>query len=96
MRTTLTLNIPDNVLLAEARGITEGDALAELARRGLEIELEEIQDGFWKGVKLFPHLPDDPPVTLELLNHLRDELPLSSPPDLIVATGDRQSHSTFP
>lgn len=78
MRTTL--KIPDDVLLAarqraEARGITIGDALAELARRGLEIELEEIQDGFWKGVRLFPHLPDDPPVTLELLNHLRDELP---------------------
>ncbi len=78
MRTTL--KIPDDVLLAarqraEARSITIGDALAELARRGLEIELEESQDDFWKGVKLFPHRPDDPPVTLELVNRLRDELP---------------------
>jgi len=78
MRTTLT--IPDDVLLAAkqraaARGQTIGDALGEIARRGLERELEECEDGFWKGVKFFPHRPDDPPITLELVNRLRDELP---------------------
>lgn len=76
MRTTLT--IPDDVLLAarqraEAQGITVGDALAELARRGLEIELEESQDDFWKGVKFFPHRPGGPKITVELINKLRDE-----------------------
>lgn len=78
MRTTLT--IPDDVLAAarqraEARGVTVGEALGEIARRGLENELEECEDDFWKGVKFFPHRPDDPPVTLELVNRLRDELP---------------------
>ena len=79
MRTTL--KIPDDVLAAarqraEAKGITIGEALGELARRGLEIELNECgDDGFWKGVKLFPHRSDDPAVTLEVVNRLRDELP---------------------
>jgi len=76
MRTTLT--IPDDVLLAarqraEARGITIGEALGELARRGLDFELEECQDGFWKGVKFFPRRPGEPKVTTELVNKLRDE-----------------------
>lgn len=79
MRTTLT--IPDDVLAAarqraEEQRITIGDALGELARLGLETKLEVCQeDGFWKGVKFFPHRTDDPPVTLELVNRLRDELP---------------------
>lgn len=79
MRTTLT--IPDDVLAAarqraEAHGTTIGEALGELVRLGLETELEECRDnGFWKGVKFFPHRADDPPVTLELVNRLRDELP---------------------
>jgi hypothetical protein len=77
MRTTLT--IPDDVLAAarqraEADGISIGEALGELARRGLEIEMEESgTNDFWKGVKFFPHRPDDPPVTMELVNRLRDE-----------------------
>ncbi len=57
MRTTLTLNIPDNVLLAEARGITEGDALAELARRGLEIELEKFKTASGKASNCFRIFP---------------------------------------
>lgn len=81
MRTTLT--IPDDVLAAarqraEAHGITIGEALGELARRGLEqvtAEEDDDNDDFWKGVKFFPHRPGDPPVTLELVNRLRDELP---------------------
>lgn len=76
MRTTLT--IPDDVLLAarqraEARGITIGEAIGELARRGLEAECEPSD--FWKGVKLLPKRPGRPRVTLELVNKLRDELP---------------------
>ena len=78
MRTTLT--IPDDVLAAarqraEAHGQTLGDALADLARKGLESELDSESSDFWKRVKFFPHRPDDPPVTLELVNRLRDELP---------------------
>jgi transposase len=74
MRTTIT--IPDDVLLAakqraQARGQTVGEALADLARRG--IEAEDAPGEFWKGVKLFPKRPDEPPVTLEKVNRLRDE-----------------------
>ncbi|CAN5789784.1 antitoxin [soil metagenome] len=76
MRTTLT--IPDDVLAAarqraEAQGVTVGEALGEIARRGLETELEECEDGFWKSVKFFPRRPGDPRITLELVNRLRDE-----------------------
>ena len=36
--------------------------------------MEECENNdFWKGVKFFPHRPDDPPVTMELVNRLRDE-----------------------
>ena len=63
MRTTLT--IPDDVLVAarqraEAQGVTVGEALGEIARRGLETELEECEDGFWKGVKFFRAAPASP------------------------------------
>jgi hypothetical protein len=77
MRTTLT--IPDDVLAAarqraEAKGISIGEALGELARRGLETEMGECMDNdFWKGVKFLPHRPGYPPVTMELVNRLRDE-----------------------
>jgi hypothetical protein len=76
MRTTLT--IPDDVLAAarqraQARGQTVGEALADMARRGLENELDECEDDFWQGVKLFPHRPGEPRITVELVNKLRDE-----------------------
>lgn len=61
MRTTLT--IPDDVLAAarqraEDTGQTIGDALADLARLGLE-RLEDSQglSDFWRGVKLLPRRP---------------------------------------
>jgi hypothetical protein len=77
MRTTLTIR--DDILeaareRAEAYGITIGDALSDLAERGLSTELKvEEEDGFWKGVKFFPHHPDDVPLTLEDIQRITDE-----------------------
>lgn len=77
MRTTLT--IPDDVLSsarqrAEDTGQTIGEALADLARLGLEqIEASQEPSDFWKGVKLLPRRPGQQKVTLELVNKLRDE-----------------------
>lgn len=67
MRTTF--KIPDDVLSAarqraKAHGQTLGDALADLARKSLESELDSESSDFWRGVKFIPHRPDDPPVTL--------------------------------
>jgi hypothetical protein len=77
MRTTLTIR--DDVLAAarqraELYGISIGDALSDLAERGLTTELAvDEEDGFWKGIKLFPHHPDDDPLTLEKMNQILDE-----------------------
>lgn len=77
MRTTLTIR--DNVMAAareraEAYGISIGDALSDIAERGLSTPLiEEEGDGFWKGIKLFPAHPNDPPLTLERMQELMDE-----------------------
>jgi hypothetical protein len=75
----ITLTIPDDVLAAarqraEATGQTIGEALGDLARRGLEIELSEEEDNdFWKGVKFLPARPGELKVTTELVNKLLDE-----------------------
>lgn len=77
MRTTLT--IQDDILAAarqraEFLGISIGEALSELARRGLEKELAEEEDNdFWKGVKFLPARPGDTKVTTDLVNSLLDE-----------------------
>ena len=79
MRTTLT--IPDDVLAAarrraEEQGISIGDAIGELARRGLEqvvAEEDDDNDDFWKGVKFLPRRPGEPRLTTELVNRLLDE-----------------------
>ncbi len=77
MRTTLTIR--DDILAAarvraETFGITIGEALSDLAERGLSTELEiEEQDGFWKGVKYFPHHADDVPLTLDEIQRISDE-----------------------
>ncbi len=77
MRTTLTIR--DDILAAareraEAYGITIGEALSDLAERGLSTELVvEEEDGFWKGVKLFPVHPDDPPLTLDKVKRILEE-----------------------
>jgi hypothetical protein len=72
----MSLTIPDDVLAAarqraEARGTTLGEALVELARRGIEAD----EGDFWKGVELFPHRELDPPVTMDLVSRLREEVP---------------------
>jgi len=41
----------------------------EIAR---ELEVEE-QDGFWKGIKFFPHHADDVPLTLDDIQRISDE-----------------------
>lgn len=76
MRTTLTIR--DDILeaarvRAEAFGITVGEALSDLAERGLATEPEVEESGFWKGVKFFPHHPDDVPLTLDDIQRITDE-----------------------
>lgn len=77
MRTTLTIR--DDILAvarqrAELKDISIGEALSELAQRGLERELAEEQaDSFWKGVKFLPARPGEPRVTTDLVNKLLDE-----------------------
>jgi hypothetical protein len=77
MRTTLTIR--DDILAvararAEVLGITVGEALSDLAERGLATELDvEEKDGFWKGVKFFPHHPDDVPLSLEDIRRISDD-----------------------
>jgi hypothetical protein len=73
MRTTL--DIDDDVLLAvrdlsRQRREPAGRLLSELARRSL---LAKAKTGTRDGVPLFPVKPGSPVVTLELVNHLRDE-----------------------
>jgi len=74
MRTTL--NLPDDVgdvvrALAEAKGISLGDAVAELVRKGLRTEGRIRQDG---GFPCFSVDPGAPPITLEHTLAVEDEL----------------------
>jgi hypothetical protein len=76
MRTTL--NIDDDVLaaakgLAEAQGKTVGEVLSSLVRQGLRPS--EPVRVVRNGIRLLPIQPGSPPVTLEHVNQLRDELP---------------------
>lgn len=76
MRTTLT--IPDDALaaarqLAEAKGLPLGEAVGELIRQG--VQADTVTNEFWRGVPLYPRTPGEPPMTLERVNRLRDELP---------------------
>lgn len=76
MRTTLKL---DEDVLAAARAIAQaqqktlGDVVSELARKGLTPVREAPK--FCNDVPLMPVRPGAGPVTLELVNRLRDELP---------------------
>ena len=77
MRTTLTLD--DDVLtaargLAEQRRKTLGEVVSALARQGLRRDAG-IPPTIRNGVVLLPTGPDAKPVTLALVNQLRDELP---------------------
>ena len=73
MRTTL--DIDDDVLLAAKRLSTQrrvsaGKVLSELARQAL---IPKEAPKTKNGVRLFPIQPGARPVTLELVNRLRDE-----------------------
>ena len=75
MRTTL--DIEEDVLLAakelaHQRGLTTGRIISELARQALA---HEPTTTLRNGIPLFPVRPNGKPVTLELVNRLRDEAP---------------------
>jgi hypothetical protein len=75
MRTTLDLE--EDVLLAakeiaKQRGNTVGQVLSGLARQALT---RRPPVSTKHGLPLFPVQPDAGVVTLELVNHLRDEMP---------------------
>jgi hypothetical protein len=75
MRTTL--DIEDDVLLAaraiaRQRGVSMGKVLSTLARQALT---QQPLATTRHGVPLFPVRSDARPVTLELVNRLRDEAP---------------------
>ena len=75
MRTTLDLE--EDVLLAakeiaKQRGTTVGQVLSGLARQALT---QRPPVSTKHGLPLFPVQPDAGVVTLELVNHLRDEMP---------------------
>lgn len=76
MRTTLTI---DDDVLAAAKVIAEredkslGEVLSALAREALRPT--ERNSKKRNGVPLLPARQDGRPVTLELINRLRDELP---------------------
>jgi hypothetical protein len=75
MRTTL--DIDDDVLaavksLAQARDTTAGKVFSELVRKSLTPQgTVKKRNGF----TLFPTAPKGAPVTMELVNRLRDESP---------------------
>ncbi len=76
MRTTLAI---DNDVLAAAKHLAErehktlGEVISSLARQGLRRD-EAASPAVRNGVPLLAVKPASPPVTLELVNELRDEL----------------------
>jgi hypothetical protein len=76
MRTTLTID--DDVLsaakeLAERDRKTVGEVISSLAREAMRPDAVPARTR--SGILLLPVRPDAKPVTLELVNRLRDELP---------------------
>jgi hypothetical protein len=76
MRTTLTID--DDVLSAareraEQEHKTVGEVISALARQALRPPAQFSHTR--SGIPLLPIRPDGKPVTLELVNRLRDELP---------------------
>jgi hypothetical protein len=76
MRTTL--DIDEDVLLAakelaRERKTTAGKVISDLARKTLTEKVEFTRSE--KGWPVLPARPGSKPVTLELVNRLRDELP---------------------
>lgn len=78
MRTTVSID--DDVLLAaksmaDRENMTLGEVLSKLARQALRRELEPgASPALRNGVPLLPVRARATPVTLELVNQLRDEL----------------------
>jgi hypothetical protein len=75
MRTTLSLD--DDVLLAAKaiagqQGRSLGDVVSELARRSLQRPVAKAERN---GIPLLASHPNSPPVTMDLVNALRDEAP---------------------
>jgi hypothetical protein len=75
MRTTLSLD--DDVLLAAKaiagqQGRSLGDVVSELARRSLHRPVVKAERN---GIPLLASRPDSPPVTMSLVNSLRDDAP---------------------
>jgi predicted DNA-binding ribbon-helix-helix protein len=76
MRTTLTID--DDVLqaakeLAARQGKSVGEVISALTREALRPAAQNISSR--NGVPLLPIRSDATPVTLEIVNSLRDELP---------------------
>jgi Arc/MetJ family transcription regulator len=75
MRTTLAID--DDVLaaaktMAEQQRRSVGDVISDLARRSLN-RPQALKER--NGIPLLTPKPGNPPVTLDLVNKLRDELP---------------------
>lgn len=75
LRTTLAID--DDVLLvakamARQQNRSLGDIISDLARRSLRRPEPRCERN---GIPLLGVVPDAPPVTLELVNGLRDDLP---------------------
>lgn len=75
MRTTLAID--DDVLatakaMARQQNRSVGEVISDLARRSLR---RPQKGGERNGIPLLSPRPDAPPVTLETVNALRDELP---------------------
>jgi hypothetical protein len=78
MRTTLAID--DDVLLAarhlaDREGKTIGEVVSALARQGLQGSASRKTVTVRNGVPLLPRRKGAVPVTLELVNRLRDEQP---------------------
>jgi len=73
-----TLAIDDDVLaaargLAESEGKSVGEVISVLARKGLEPPQRRFRTR--NGVPQLPRRPGGKPVTMEMVNRLRDEWP---------------------
>lgn len=73
MRTTLSLD--DDVLLAAKaiagqQGRSLGEVISELARKSLQRPVSQSERN---GIPLLTPAPDSPPVTMDVVNALRDE-----------------------
>ena len=76
MRTTLSID--DDVLMAaktvaERERRTIGEVLSDFARQGLKRDASA--SGLRNGIRLLPAQTSASPITMELVNQLRDDLP---------------------